>query len=509
MAEQRSFDSIIIGAGISGINLAYRLQTQLPNHTYTILEARNAIGGTWDLFRYPGIRSDSDLYTFGFPWRPWSEQTSIAEGGAIKKYVRESAEMYGIDRKILFGRNVTGADWRSDGQEWVLQVEEEGKEVEYRSRFLMFCTGYYVRSLLLHHYIANKVRQDYKTPLKTEIPGIDNFQGTVVHPQFWPKDLDYKNKNVVIIGSGATAITLLPAIADEAAQVTMLQRSPSYILSTPKEDGLEKLIRRWAPTSWISPLIRFKWLALPWIFIQFCRYMPDRARGILKGITEKQLPKSLQYDKHFKPTYNPFDQRVCFCPDGDFYRALRKGKANIVTDIIQNITTTQISLQSGNNLTPDIIITATGLKIQLAGGISITIDSSPYHIPQKFIWKNTMFQDLPNASYTIGYVDASWTLGADATAQLITRLIKKMQQKGAGVIVPRVDEGSLMKQTRLLNLSSTYVQRADGVLPMAGDQPQWRGRTSYFRDIWESWYGDIGTGLVYLPLKGREGKKVV
>lgn len=341
--------------------------------------------------------------------------------------------------------------------------------------------------------------QDYKTPLKTEIPGIDNFQGTTVHPQFWPKDLDYKDKNVVIIGSGATAITLLPALAKEAAQVTMLQRSPSYILSTPKEDGLEKLIRRWAPTSWISPLIRFKWLALPWIFIRFCRYMPDRAKGMLKGLTERQLPKSLKFDEHFKPSYNPFEQRVCFCPDGDFYRALRKGRGNIVTGHISHISSTTITLKNGQELTPDIIVTATGLKIQLAGGMHISVDGVPYHISSKYIWKNTMFQDLPNASYTIGYVDASWTLGADATAQLITRLMKKMGKMGSGAIVPRVEEGSMMKQTRLFNLSSTYVQKADGVMPKAGDQPQWRGRTSYFGDIWESWYGDISTGLEYVP----------
>jgi cation diffusion facilitator CzcD-associated flavoprotein CzcO len=342
--------------------------------------------------------------------------------------------------------------------------------------------------------------QDYKEPLKATIPGIDNFKGPVVHPQFWPKELDYKDKNMVIIGSGATAITLLPALTKEAAQVTMLQRSPSYILSTPKEDGLEKLIRRWAPRSWISGLIRFKWLALPWLLIRFCRYMPDRAKTMFKGLTEKQLPKTLKHDDHFKPSYNPFEQRVCFCPDGDFYRALRRGKGNVVTGVIDNITSDTIKLTSGQELKPDIIITATGLKIQLAGGMTIAVDGKPYTISEKFMWKNTMFQDLPNATYTIGYVDASWTLGADATAQLICRIMKKMEKKGAGVIVPRVEEGSTMKRTRLLNLSSTYVQKADAVMPKAGDQPQWRGRTSYFRDIWESWYGDISTGLEYISL---------
>lgn len=355
-------------------------------------------------------------------------------------------------------------------------------------------------SILYQSLIStNRFYQDYKTPLKAEIPGIDNFEGPTVHPQFWPKDLDYKEKKIVIIGSGATAITLLPALAKEASQVTMLQRSPSYIISTPKEDGLEKLIRRWAPSSWINNIIRFKWLALPYLLIRFCRYMPERAKSMFKDKTEKQLPESLKHDDHFKPSYNPFEQRVCFCPDGDFYRALRNGKGTIATGIIDKITATTIKLKNGQELTPDIIITATGLKIQLAGGMKISTDGKPYSISEKFIWKNTMFQDLPNATYTIGYVDASWTLGADATAQLITRILKKMEKKEAGVIVPRVEEGSTMKQTKLLGLSSTYLQKAGDVMPKAGDQPQWKGRSSYFRDIWESWYGDIGTGLEYLP----------
>jgi len=374
---------------------------------------------------------------------------------------------------------------------------------EFLSRFLLFCTGYYVSvhpgsNFLFEMVVLIPAKQDYNEPLKAEIPGLENFQGQTIHPQFWPKDLDYENKQIVIIGSGATAITLLPALAKEAAHVTMLQRSPSYIMSTPSEDGLEYLIRRWAPASWEHPLIRFKWLAIPWLLIQFCRFLPNQAQKLFRSLTEAQLPPSIKHDPHFKPSYNPFEQRVCFCPDGDFYKALRKGSASIVTGHIDAMTADTIKLKDGQELHPDIIVTATGLKIQLAGGMTLTLDGKPYIFSEKFMWKNCMFQDLPNAANILGYVDASWTLGADAAAQLLCRMFKTMDKKGTSVIVPRVEEGSTMKPMQLLRLSSTYVQKANEMLPKAGDQPQWRGRTSYFKDIWEAWFGDIKTGLEYI-----------
>jgi cation diffusion facilitator CzcD-associated flavoprotein CzcO len=331
------------------------------------------------------------------------------------------------------------------------------------------------------------------------IPGIENFKGKVVHPQFWPQDLDYANKQVVIVGSGATAVTLLPNLAKKAEHVTMLQRSPSYLLSQPSEDGIERFIRRWSPKAWINQLLRFKWLALPFVIINFCYYLPGVAKKLLRAATVAQLPPSIKHNPHFEPSYNPFEQRVCFCPDGDFYASLREGKSSVVTGQIETMTADAIKLKDGQELHPDIIVTATGLQMQLAGGMKISVDNEPFAINQKFMWKNVMIQDLPNAAYVIGYVDASWTLGADATAQLVCRMLKKMEKEGNTVAVPRVDEKKKkMKEMQYLRLSSTYVKRAKNVLPKAGDAPQWRGRTTYFRDIWEAWFGDINTGLQYI-----------
>src|SRR5579871_2360856 len=475
------FDIIIIGAGISGINFAYRLQERNPEYSFTILEGRDDIGGTWSLFQYPGIRSDSDLYTFGFPWRPWNDRASIAEGNKIMNYMRECMLMYGIDKKIRYRHHVKSAHWSSEAKAWTLDVNSNGKEQIFKSRFIIFCTGYY----------------DYDTPLQTAIPGIDNFKGRIVHPQFWPKDLDYTNKSITVIGSGATAITLLPALAQTASHVTMLQRSPSYIVSVPREDGLEKLIRAVAPTSWVHQLIRIKWLAIPYLFITFCTYLPNVAKRLLTKATVAQLPHSLSCDPHFTPQYNPIEQRMCFCPDGDFYAALRSGKGSVVTGTIDNVTETSIRLNNGQELNPDIIVTATGLKLRVAGGIKVIVDGEELPMNKKFMWKNIMLQDLPNAMFVIGYVDASWTLGADATAQLVCRMLKLMERRSYEVATPRMDEGTRarLKEKPVLRLTSTYVQRAKDVLPKACDQKQWQGRTTYFRDIWEAWFGDLKTGM--------------
>jgi cation diffusion facilitator CzcD-associated flavoprotein CzcO len=477
-----TFDVIIIGAGISGINSAYRLQERLPNLSYTILEDRQHLGGTWDFFKYPGLRSDSDLYSFGFPWQPWTAKESIAQGDVILQYLRDAAAKFGIDGKVRFGHRVESADWRSGVNEWRLSVKSGEKTQEYRSRFLIFGTGYY----------------DYHTPLQTEIPGISEFKGPVVHTQFWPKSLDYKDKTIVIIGSGATAVTLFPALAQTGAKhVTMLQRSPSYILSQPREDGIERFIRRWSPASWISTIIRYKWLAMPWLFNNFCHYFPNLARTLLLKATKMQLPKTQPIDPDFLPTYKPWDQRMCFCPDGDFYKTLRKGNGSVITGQISTITEQTIKLNDGRELNPDIIVTATGLKMQIAGGMALSVDGTPLNPAGKFIWKNIMLQDLPNSFYMIGYVNASWTLGADASAQLLCRMIKKMEREKTEVVVAKVEEGKVMKRSPYLGLSSTYIRAANDVLPVAGDEPQWRGRTSYFKDIWEAWFGDISTGVVY------------
>jgi cation diffusion facilitator CzcD-associated flavoprotein CzcO len=473
------YDMIIIGAGISGINAGYRVQTQLPNYKYTILESRSAIGGTWDLFRYPGIRSDSDLHTFGFPWRPWTDKKAIADGTSIRNYIRESAEEYGIEKKIQFHHRVLAADWSSDEQQWALNVDADGEKRTYYARFIIFSTGYY----------------NYSEPLQTSIPGLDSFKGKIIHPQFWPEDYDYSDKKMVIIGSGATAVTLLPVVAEKVARVTMLQRSPGYVMTLPSEDPMGNFAR-WFLPNWLAfKLVRWKFLLLPFIFYQFCRAFPNAARKILKKRTEKDLPKSIPYDPNFKPKYNPWEQRLCVCPDGDFFKALAKGNADVVTDHIKTVTEHGITTKNGTTLDADIIVTATGLKIQLAGGARLSVDGKPINVGEKFMWKGMMLQDLPNTAFVIGYTNASWTLGADATAQHVTRLLKYIDSQGMTSATPRVGKGEKLSVNPVLNLSSTYIEKAKGLLPKAGDAGPWRPRNNYLTDHWVASHGNLTTGM--------------
>lgn len=433
----------------------------------------------------PGIRSDSDLYTFGFPWRPWKENTSIAKGELIINYMKESASANGIDKKILFKHHVDAANFSSEHKTWTFDVTAHGTEKKtFRSRFFLMCTGYY----------------NYDEPLKTVIPGIDNFKGDVVHPQFWPKDLDYTDKNVVIVGSGATAITLLPAMAEKASHVTILQRSPSYLLSTPSEDGIEKAIRKYCSESWQHKLIRWKWLLLPFLIVNFCYYFPARARKLFLAATKPQLPAHIAQDPHFTPSYNPFEQRVCFCPDADFYKTLRSGKGNVETGVIDTMTSDTIKLKSGKELHPGVIVTATGLKLRIGGGMKVSVDQKLYNVPEHFVWKGVMLEDLPNCAFVIGYVDASWTLGADATAQMVCRMLKQMNKEGVVEVVPRrtEQEKATMQEAPLLKLTSTYIQKGKDILPKCGDRGQWQARSYYFKDILMAWFGDIKSGAEWI-----------
>ncbi|KAL2076252.1 hypothetical protein VTL71DRAFT_1195 [Oculimacula yallundae] len=479
-------DVIIVGAGISGINAGYRVQTELPGYKYTILEARNAIGGTWDLFRYPGIRSDSDLHTFGFPWRPWTKANSIADGESIRKYIRESAEVNGIDKKIRFHHKLLASDWSSSTQRWTLSVDADGEKIKLSARFVIFSTGYY----------------DYDQPLKASIPGIDNFQGKTIHPQFWPEDFDHTGKKIVIIGSGATAITLLPNLADKAAQVTILQRSPSYIMALPAVDPTGNFIRKWFPTWFAHTIVRWKFLILPFIFFKFCRAFPNAARKVIRGNTEKQLgPNSkVPIDPNFKPSYNPWEQRLCVCPDGDFFKALHKGNADMVTDTIKTVTANGIKTDSGKTIDADVIITATGLKMQLAGGSKLSVDGKRINVADKYVWKGVMLQDVPNAAIVIGYTNASWTLGADATARLVCRLLKKMDQSEDGMVTAAIEPGTKMNPSPMLNLNSTYIEKAKGELPKSGDVAPWTPRSNYLTDYWVAGYGNLSKGLKYSPI---------
>ena len=475
------FDVIIVGAGISGINAAYRIQTELPSARYTILEARGGIGGTWDLFRYPGFRSDSDLFTFGFAWRPWAERKNIADGDSIRKYIRESAAVYGINEKVMFHRKLVSANWSSDQQAWNLLVDEEGRKTHFHARFVILSTGYY----------------DYDEALSSHIPGIENFTGKVVHPQFWPADLDYKDKKVVVVGSGSTAVTLIPSLAETASHVTMLQRSPTYIVARPAIDPFGQWAQRLLPR-WIAHRItRFKFLILSFFFVKFCTFYPLAARNLIKKATLKQLPANVPHDPHFEPRYNPWEQRLCLCPDGDFFAAMRAGKASVVTDTIATVTDTGVRLTSGQTLDADIIVTATGLKLKIAGGAQVSVDNAPLAIGDKFLWKSAMLQDLPNMAAVLGYTNASWTLGADATALLVTRLLKSMAARGATSAVPRLEHAERMKSVPALNLSSTYVVRGAKELPKAGDRAPWMPRSTYFSDLWGAKFGNITDGLQF------------
>jgi len=450
--DPNNYDVVIIGAGISGINLAYRLQTQLPDYSYTILEARGGIGGTWDFFKYPGIRSDSDLHTFGFSWQPWIENKTIADGASIVNYIKQTAASHGITEHVQFHHKLVAADWSSDQQAWRLSVTADEKDKTFHARFLMLASGYY----------------DYEEAMPSVIPGIENFKGTVVHPQFWPKDLDYADKRIVIVGSGATAVTLLPRLAETAAHVTMLQRSPSYLLNQPQDDASERLARRLLPTYLLHKFLRFKYLLLPWLFFNFCRTFPTAARNLLRTATTAQLPSTIAHDPHFEPTYNPWEQRMCVCPDGDFFKSLHAGRADVATGLISTLTPSSILLQTGQSLPADIIITATGLKIQMCGGARLTVDNRPIRIADKFVWKGIMLQDVPNCGLFVGYTNASWTLGADASAQHLCRILKRMRDQGNGAVVPRLEHPEALKTLPLLNLNSTYLKRAEGRCPRRG-----------------------------------------
>ena len=475
------FDFIIVGAGISGINTAYRIQTELPSSSYAILEARGSIGGTWDLFKYPGFRSDSELYTFGFAWRPWTEEQTVAEADSILKYMRESAAKYRIDEKVLFHHRLVSANWSTKQQTWNLLVDEEGSQKYLRARFVVLGTGFY----------------DYHEALSSYLPGIEKFTKTVAHPQFWPEDLDYRDKKVVVVGSGSTAVTLIPAMAKKASHVTMLQRSPSYIVPIAAIDPFGRLAKMLLPHWAAHRITRLKYIIMTFLFNLYCTYFPLRARKGIRDATRKELPDNVPLDPHFSPRYNPWEQRLCMCPDGDFFKAMRSGKASVVTDTIATVTETGIQLASGKTLDADIIVTATGLKLKAGGGTRISVDGVPMAIGEKYLWRTAMLQDLPNMATVVGYVDVPWTLGADVAATLIIRVMKLMKTKGATSAVPRLDHAKGMKDTPTLNISSTYVAKGVSELPKTGNKAPWMARRTYPTDLWMVTYGSITDSMHY------------
>jgi monooxygenase len=472
-------DVLIVGAGLSGVGAAYRLQSACPDKTWAIVEARQSMGGTWDLFRYPGIRSDSDMFTLGFQFRPWAKARAIADGTSIRTYIEETAAEFGIDRHIRYGQQVTSAAWDSATGRWTVAVN--GGEITYTCSFLYMCSGYY------------RYDQGY-TP---EFPGQERFAGTVVHPQFWPEDLDYRGKKVVVIGSGATAVTLVPAMAGTAAHITMLQRSPSYIASLPGVDPLAALFNRFLPARLAHRANRVKSIVLTQAFYQFCQRFPDAAKRMLRKLAASQLPADYPLDPDFAPRYNPWDQRMCMVPDGDLFKAIAEGQASVVTDTIETFTETGIRLASGRDLEADIIVTATGLQLQLAGGANMTVDRRPVTPGDSFVYRGCMLSGVPNFAMCIGYTNASWTLRADLSSKYVCRVLRHMDSHGYAVAVPVHGEDGPARP--LLDLSSGYVQRAVSILPKQGSRAPWLIRQNYIVDYFTANYADVSEEMDFRP----------
>ncbi len=481
------FDTIIIGAGLSGIDAAYHLQTSCRDKSFVILESRDAIGGTWDLFRYPGIRSDSDMFTFGYPFRPWKSSAAIAEGESIRTYIRETADTYGISRKIRFHHRVKSASWSSADALWTLEVERgaEREAVRFSCRFLFGCTGYY----------------DYANGYAPEFPGAEKFAGPIVHPQQWPETLDYAGKRVVVIGSGATAVTIIPVLAEKTARVTMLQRSPTYIVSRPSQDALARMLRRRLPTRIAYAIARWYFVLFGIYFFGLCRRKPEAVKKWIVSQASAQLSTDYDVKTHFTPSYNPWRQRLCLAPDGDFFRAIKAGKADVVTDQIATFTESGIRLQSGRELAADIIITATGLKLLLLGGIQIAVDGKPVKFSETTNFKGVMFSDVPNLFAAFGYTNASWTLKCDLTCAYVARLINHMDRRGYAACTPRLRDPSVSPEP-LIDFSSGYVQRAIDQLPRQGSKKPWKLYQNYVRDLLSLRFGSIDDGALEFARRG-------
>ncbi len=478
-ARTEHVDVLIVGAGISGIGAAYYLQKDHPERTYAILEARSATGGTWDLFRYPGIRSDSDLHTFGYEFKPWVEDDAIASGDKILTYLRRTSADNGIDANIRFQHKVLGAAWSSADARWTVDVEraDTGELVQFSANWV-FCAGGYYR---------------YDQGYTPEFPGRERFEGEIVHPQHWPEDLDYAGKKVVIIGSGATAVTLVPAMAATAAHVTMLQRSPTYVLSVPSQDRFAITAQRLLGAERGYALARRKNIIKQRTVYQLCQRYPDAARRLIRSVNAKQLPAGYAVDEHFNPAYNPWDQRLCAVPDGDLFKVISDGSASVVTDRIDTFTETGIRLASGEELEADIIVTATGLNVQLFGGMSLTVDGEAVNLPDKVAYKAMMLSDVPNFVFAFGYTNSSWTLKVGLICEHFCRLLSHLDAHGFDTATPIFDDPSLSTGP-LLDFGAGYVQRALDRIPKQASGDPWRVTMNYYQDARQLREGPVVDG---------------
>ncbi|GAB2971892.1 NAD(P)/FAD-dependent oxidoreductase [Amycolatopsis acidiphila] len=461
-------DVLIVGAGLSGIGAACHLRDEAPGKTFTILESRAAIGGTWDLFRYPGIRSDSDMFTLGYDFRPWTDAKAIADGESIRAYIRETAREYAIEDEIRFHHKVVRAEWSSEDAQWTVHARrsDTGETVEITCGFLFTNAGYY----------------NYEEGYTPEFEGVAAFRGTVIHPQHWPEDLDHTGKRIVVIGSGATAVTLVPALAERAGHVTMLQRSPSYVISLPGTDALADKLHKLLPTKLANSIVRWQHVLMSSLMFQLSRSRPALVKKLLRKGVQRQLPPGYDVDRHFSPEYDPWDQRLCVVPDGDLFTAVRKGKASIVTDRIATFTERGIRLESGEELEADIVVTATGLNLLPVGGITIDIDGQQADLSKTVSYKGMMLSGVPNFAMTIGYTNASWTLKADLVARYVIRVLQHMDARGYEVCTPTAPPGPL-PSVPFIDLKSGYVLRSIDKLPKQGDAAPWRLYQNYPRDV--------------------------
>ncbi len=473
------FDVMIVGAGLSGIGAAWHLQHNCPGKRYVILEGRGAIGGTWDLFRYPGIRSDSDMYTLGYAFKPWREAKAIADGPSIRKYVRDTAAENDIEKNIRFNTSVKRADWSSADARWTVEAEQGGTVVRFTCNFLFMCAGYYA----------------YSGGYTPDFAGADTFAGRIVHPQQWPEDLDYAGKRVVVIGSGATAVTLVPEMAKQAAHVTMLQRSPTYVVSRPAEDASANWLRAKLPPMLAYGITRWRNVLFGMFFFNMARKKPAETKKRLIDMVRQELGPDYDVDTHFTPRYNPWDQRLCLVPDSDLFQSLKSGASSVVTDQIERFTPKGILLKSGQELEADIIVTATGLKLELLGGLKVSVDGVAKTMSKTMSYKGMMYSDVPNLASSFGYTNASWTLKCDLTCEYVCRLINYMDRKGFAAATPRNTDPAVQEQP-WLDFSSGYVQRAADVLPKQGSKKPWKLYQNYALDMITLRFGAVNDGTM-------------
>ena len=481
MTATEHLDVLVVGAGLSGICAGHYLQTETPWASYAIFEARDAIGGTWDLFRYPGVRSDSDMFTLGYPFRPWKSNKMIVDGDAIRHYIEDTAAEEGIDAHIRFQHRIVRAGWSTDDACWHVTAErtDTGETVEVTCGFLFSCSGYY----------------RYDHGYQPEFPGAERFAGELVHPQHWPEDLDVAAKNVVVIGSGATAVTLVPSLAERGADVTMLQRSPTYIATVPGENPVVGAIQRLLPDKVAGAAVRWAHALGAQAFYELSQRYPNPVRRLLRFGVRMQLPRGYDIDTHFSPRYNPWDERMCAVPGGDLFKAIKSGRATMVTDHIDTFTEAGIRLRSGQELEADIVVSATGLELLFLGGIELAVDGEPVELKDRLTYKGMMLEGVPNLALAIGYTNASWTLRCDLTCRYVTRLLNRLRDSGLRQCTPVNDDPDVGPEP-LLNLRSGYIQRAQGKMPQQGSRPPWRVYQSYLQDYRATRRADVDDGVM-------------